>query len=247
VRVDVVTTFPGMFSGPMDESMIKRARERGLLDFRVHDLRDYTTDRHRSTDDAPYGGGAGMVMRPEPLFGAVESLRQEGPGRVIAMTPQGQLFDQRTALRLARESRLILLCGHYEGFDERVLEHLVDEELSIGDYVLTGGELPAMVVVDAVVRLLPGVLGSEESLQEESHSSGLLEYPQYTRPPEFRGWAVPEILLSGNHGAIARWRREQSLLRTLRRRPDLLARAELTPEDRRFLETHADVPSPPER
>jgi tRNA (guanine37-N1)-methyltransferase len=224
-----------MFDGPLDESILKRARDRGTLDLRVHDLRHWTTDRHRSTDDAPYGGGAGMVMRPEPLFAAVESLRAEGPGRVIAMTPQGRLFTHEVARELTHYPHLVLLCGHYEGFDERVRQHLVDDELSIGDYVLTGGELPAMVVIDAVTRLLPGVLGSEESLYEESHSSGLLEYPHYTRPPEFRGWTVPDVLLSGNHAAIAAWRREQSLLRTLRRRPDLLARAELTSSDRRFL------------
>jgi len=244
VRIDVLTTFPGMFAGPMDESMLKRARERGLFELHLHDLREHATDRHRSTDDAPYGGGAGMVMRPEPLFAAVESLPA---GRVIAMTPSGRLFHQTIAEELSQLDHLVFLCGHYEGFDERVLEHLVHEELSIGDYVLTGGELPAMVVIDAVVRLLPGVLGSEESLHEESHSSGLLEYPHYTRPPEFRDWRVPDVLLSGNHATIARWRREQSLLRTARRRPDLLARAELTEQDRRFLESHADGPGAPER
>jgi tRNA (guanine37-N1)-methyltransferase len=187
-----------------------------------------------------------MVMRPEPLFAAVEALNTAG-GRVIAMTPQGRLFDQSIAQELSRLDHLIFLCGHYEGFDERVLEQLVHDELSIGDYVLTGGELPAMVVVDAVARLLPGVLGSDASLHEESHSSGLLEYPHYTRPPQFRGWAVPEVLLSGNHAAVARWRREQSLLRTARRRPDLLARAALTDEDRRFLASHADGPRAAER
>jgi tRNA (guanine37-N1)-methyltransferase len=232
MRIDVVTTFPKMFDGPFGESIIQRARDRDLVDLRVHDLRDWTTDRHRSTDDAPYGGGAGMVMRPEPLFAAVEAL---GAPVVVMLTPQGQRFDQAVAVELSQLPHLLLLCGHYEGFDERAREHLATRELSIGDYVLTGGELPAMVVVDAIVRLLPGVLGSHESLEEESHSSGLLEYPHYTRPPEFRGWGVPPILLSGNHAAIARWRREQALLRTLRRRPDLLARANLTSADRRFL------------
>jgi tRNA (guanine37-N1)-methyltransferase len=232
MRIDVVTTFPRMFDGPFGESIIQRARDRGLVDLRVHDLRGWTTDRHRSTDDAPYGGGAGMVMRPEPLFAAVEAL---GAPEVVMLTPQGRRFDQAVAVELSQMSHLLLLCGHYEGFDERAREHLATRELSIGDYVLTGGELPAMVVVDAVVRLLPGVLGSEASLDEESHSSGLLEYPHYTRPPEFRGWSVPPILLSGNHAAIARWRREQALLRTLRRRPDLLVRASLTSADRRFL------------
>ena len=235
MRIDVVTTFPRMFHGPFGESIVQRARDRGLVDIRVHDLRDSTTDRHRTTDDAPYGGGAGMVMRPEPLFAAIESI---GAPQVILLTPQGELFTQRVAAELSKVPHFALLCGHYEGFDERVREHLATRELSIGDYVLTGGELPAMVVVDAVVRLLPGVLGSGESLDEESHGSGLLEYPHYTRPPEFRGWSVPPVLLSGNHAAIARWRREQSLLRTLHRRPDLLARADLTPADRQYLAAH---------
>jgi tRNA (guanine37-N1)-methyltransferase len=232
VRIDVVTTFPRMFDGPFGQSIVRRARDAGIVDLRVHDLRDWTTDRHRTTDDAPYGGGAGMVMRPEPLFAAAESI---GAPEVVMLTPQGTLFTQAVAVELSQVPHLLLLCGHYEGFDERVRVHLATRELSIGDYVLTGGELPAMVVVDAVVRLLPGVLGSQESLDEESHSSGLLEYPHYTRPPEFRGWSVPPVLLSGNHAAIARWRREQSLLRTLSRRPDLLARADLTAADRRFL------------
>ena len=232
MRIDVVTTFPRMFDGPFGESIIRRAREAGLVDLRVHDLREWTTDRHRSTDDAPYGGGAGMVMRPEPLFAAVESI---GADEVVLLTPQGSVFNQQLAVELSQVPHFALLCGHYEGFDERAREHLATRELSIGDYVLTGGELPAMVVIDAVVRLLPGVLGSEESLHEESHSSGLLEYPHYTRPPEFRGWSVPPILLSGNHAAIARWRREQSLVRTLQRRPDLLAKADLSSADRRFL------------
>lgn len=237
MRVDVLTTFPGMFVA-LDESIVGRARARGALDLRVHDLRRWTSDRHRSTDDAPYGGGAGMVMRPEPFFAAVEELTADEPARVVALTPQGRVFRQSLAQELAALPRLVLLCGHYEGFDERVREHLVDDELSIGDYVLTGGELPAMVVIDAITRLLPGVLGSAESLYEESHSSGLLEYPHYTRPPEFRGWTVPDVLLSGNHAAIAAWRREQALLRTLRRRPELLARADLTSSDRRFLATN---------
>jgi tRNA (guanine37-N1)-methyltransferase len=235
VRIDVVTTFPRMFDGPFGESMIQRARDRAVVDLRVHDLRNWTTDRHRTTDDAPYGGGAGMVMRPEPLFAAVESL---GAAEVVLLTPQGRLFNQSVAVELSKVPHFVLLCGHYEGFDERVRAHLATRELSIGDYVLTGGELPAMVVVDAVVRLLPGVLGSEESLHEESHSSGLLEYPHYTRPPEFRGWGVPPVLLSGNHAEIARWRREQALLRTLRRRPELLERADLSAADRRVLEQH---------
>ena len=243
MRIDVVTTFPRMFDGPFGESIIRRARDAGIVDVRVHDLREWTADRHRTTDDAPYGGGAGMVMRPEPLFAAAEAL---GANEVVMLTPQGSLFTQAVAVELSQVPHLLLLCGHYEGFDERVREHLATRELSIGDYVLTGGELPAMVVVDAVVRLLPGVLGSRESLDEESHSSGLLEYPHYTRPPEFRGWSVPPVLLSGNHAAIARWRREQSLLRTLSRRPDLLAKADLTTADRRFLADHG-WPDDPDR
>jgi tRNA (guanine37-N1)-methyltransferase len=238
MRIDVLTTFRRMFDGPLDESILKRARERGLVELRIHDLRDWTTDRHRTTDDAPYGGGAGMVMRPEPVFAAVEALLAEappGPGEVILLSPQGERFDQTLARRLSEMRHLVLLCGHYEGFDERIRQRLATRELSIGDYVLTGGELPAMVVIDAVVRLRPGVLGSDESLHEESHSHGLLEYPHYTRPPDFRGWGVPPVLLSGNHAAIARWRREQSLARTLERRPDLLASAELSSADRRFL------------
>ena len=234
MRIDVLTTFPAMFRGPLDESIVGRARQRGLVDLRVHDLRDWATDRHRSTDDAPYGGGAGMVMRPEPIAAALEAVRGDGT-RAIALSAHGARFDQAAARRLSALPHLVFLCGHYEGVDERVLEHLVDEEVSIGDYVLTGGELPAMVVIDAVTRLLPGVLGSEASLYDESHSAGLLEYPHYTRPPEFRGWTVPDVLLSGNHAAIAAWRREQSLLRTLGRRPDLLATAELSSADRRFL------------
>ena len=234
MRIDVVTIFPGMFAGPLDESIVGRARGRGLVEIGVHDLRDYTTDRHRTTDDAPYGGGAGMVMRPEPLFAAVEAIRTP-EADVVLLTPQGRVFNQTLARELSARRHLIFLCGRYEGFDERVREHLATDELSIGDYVLTGGELPALVVIDAVVRLLPGVLGSDESLAEESHTTGLLEYPHFTRPPELRGWTVPDVLLSGNHAAIARWRREQALLRTLRRRPELLAAAELTSADRRFL------------
>lgn len=236
MRIDVLTTFTGMFDGPLDESILKRARQKGLLEIVVHDLRKWAADRHRSTDDAPYGGGAGMVMRPEPLFAAVESLGT--PDAVVMLTPQGERFTQALAHELSKVRHLVLLCGHYEGFDERAREHLGVRELSIGDYVLTGGELPALVVIDAVARLVPGVVGSSASLDEESHGQGLLEYPQYTRPPDFRGWRVPQVLLSGNHAEIARWRREQSLLRTLARRPDMLERAELTSSDRRFLAAH---------
>ncbi|MCY4618532.1 MAG: tRNA (guanosine(37)-N1)-methyltransferase TrmD [Chloroflexi bacterium] len=223
MRIDVVTIFPPLLAGAFEHSIIKRARDRGIVDIQIHDLRDHTDDRHRTVDDYPYGGGAGMVMKPEPWFRAVESLRDQGnPGRAILLTPQGKRLDQSLVQRLASEDRLIILCGRYEGVDERVREHLVDEEVSIGDYVLSGGEPAAVVLVDAVVRLQPGALGSAESTVEESFADGLLEYPQYTRPPEFRGWRVPDILLSGDHGAVERWRREQQIERTRQRRPDLL-------------------------
>lgn len=236
MRIDILTLFPNMFSGPFDESIIKRAIDRQLVSIVIHNLRDYTSDKHRIVDDSPYGGGPGMVLKPEPLFAAVEAIRGEAQTPVILLTPQGRLFDQRAAEELAKCEQVILICGHYEGVDERVREHLVSDEISIGDYVLSGGELAAMVVVDAVVRQLPGALGSEASAGEDSHASGLLEYPQYTRPQVFRGWGVPEVLLSGNHAKIARWRREQSLLRTLRRRPDLVEGAELSTEERRLVE-----------
>ena len=223
MRIDIVTIFPPMLAGAFDHSIIKRARDRGIVDIQLHDLRDHTDDRHRTVDDYPYGGGAGMVMKPEPWFRAVESLRVQGnPGRAILLTPQGRPLDQQHVQRLAAEDRLIILCGRYEGVDERVREHLADEEISIGDYVLSGGEPAAAVLVDAVVRLQPGALGSSESTVEESFSENLLEYPHYTRPPEFRGWRVPDILLSGDHGAVDRWRREQQVERTRARRPDLL-------------------------
>jgi tRNA (guanine37-N1)-methyltransferase len=210
-----------MFRGPLEESILGRAVERGLLEIGVHNLRDFATGKHRVVDDYSFGGGPGMVLKPEPIFAAVESLRREG-SRVVLMTPQGRVFRQDIAEELAKLGHLVLLCGHYEGMDERVREHLVDDELSIGDYILTGGELAAMVVVDVVARLIPGVLGAEESAQEESFATGLLEYPQYTRPARFRDWEVPQVLLSGDHAQVARWRREQALLRTLRRRPELL-------------------------
>ncbi len=222
MRIDILTLFPGMFGGPLEESIIGRARSAGVVDVGLHTPRDWTTDRHRTVDDAPYGGGAGMVLKPGPLFAAIESLRGE-TGYVVLLTPQGEVFRQDIAAELAGRSHLILVCGHYEGVDERVREHAVDRELSIGDYVLSGGEVPALVVVDAVVRLLPGALGSPHSTVEESHSDGLLEYPHYTRPAEFQGWRVPDVLLSGNHAEIARWRREQAVRRTRARRPDLLA------------------------
>jgi tRNA (guanine37-N1)-methyltransferase len=221
MRIDVLTLFPGMFAGPLDESIMKRAREAGLLDLKIHNLRDFAHDRHKTVDDRPFGGGPGMLLKPEPIFEAVEALAREKT-RVILLSPSGRPFRQAIARELAAVDDLLLIVGHYEGFDERVREQLADDELSIGDYVLTNGALPAMVVIDAVTRLLPGVLGDDESANEESFSQGLLEYPQYTRPSEFRGMKVPEVLLSGNHAEIARWRAEQAMLRTKERRPDIL-------------------------
>lgn len=237
MRVDVLTLFPEMFQSPLEHSILKRARDAGLLDVRCTNIRDFTTDRHRQVDDLAYGGGPGMVMKPEPIFAAVEALAAEPPppDRIILFTPLGRRFDQQAAQELAGEQRLLFLCGRYEGMDERVHRHLVTDELSIGDYVLTGGELAALVVIDAVTRLIPGVLGKDESSESETFFEHLLEYPHYTRPAEFRGWSVPEVLLSGNHGAIDRWRREQSLWRTLEHRPDLFLRHQLTPEDMKLL------------
>ncbi|HAV63908.1 MAG TPA: tRNA (guanosine(37)-N1)-methyltransferase TrmD [Verrucomicrobiales bacterium] len=221
MKIDVVTLFPGMFTGPLDESIVRRAREAGRLDLKIHDLRDYTHDRHRTVDDKPFGGGPGMLLKPEPVFEAVEALRRPAC-RVILLAPAGRPLTQGVVRELAAEKHLVLVCGAYEGFDERIREHLADDEISVGDYVLTNGALPAMLVIDAVTRLLPGVLGDEQSAADESFSHGLLEYPHYTRPAEFRGWKVPEVLVSGNHAAIERWRREQALARTRERRPDLL-------------------------
>ena len=221
MRIDVLTLFPEMLVGPLDVSMVRRAREQGSLDLRIHNLRDWTHDRHKTVDDRPFGGGPGMVLKPEPLFEAVESLATEATN-VILMTPVGRQFTQAIARQLAERDHLLFICASYEGVDERVVETLVDDELSIGDYVLTNGGLPAMVVIDAVTRLLPGVLGDEESALDESFSHGLLEYPHYTRPAEFRGQPVPEVLLSGHHAEIAKWRAEQARLRTAQRRPDLL-------------------------
>jgi tRNA (guanine37-N1)-methyltransferase len=221
MKIDVLTLFPAMFAGPLDESIVNRARETGLLELKIHQLRDWTHDRHKTVDDRPFGGGPGMLLKPEPLFEAIESLRREKT-RVILLSPSGRKFDQSIARELAQQEELILVCGSYEGFDERVREALADDELSIGDYVLTNGALPAMVVIDAVTRLLPGVLGDDESSHDESFSHGLLEYPQYTRPAEFRGMKVPDVLLSGNHAEIGKWRREQAKARTEKQRPDLL-------------------------
>ena len=243
MRIDILTLFPGMFQGPFQESMLKRAQDKGLAQISVWNIRDYAEDKHHVVDDYTYGGGAGMVMKPEPVYRCLEQVRREGAAaglatapEVVLMTPQGEVFQQRVAQDLAERPWLVLLCAHYEGVDERIREHMVTRELSIGDYVLTGGELPAMVVLDAAVRLVPGVMGSPESASEESFSGGLLEYAQYTRPADFEGWAVPETLLSGNHAEIARWRRQQALLRTARRRPELLASAELTPKERAWLQ-----------
>ncbi len=227
-----------MFIGPFDSSILKRATAQGLVNINIHNIRDYTHDKHHTTDDYAYGGGAGMVMKPEPVFEAVETIRSQATDMadkkvsIILVTPQGRLLCQPVAAELAQIDWLMLICGHYEGVDERIRQHLVTDEISIGDYVLTGGELAAMVVTDAVVRLLPGVLGSGESLLYESHTDGLLEYPQYTRPEIFRKWPVPEVLLSGNHGEVAKWRREQSVRRTAERRPELLNAANLTDKEK---------------
>ncbi|HTD67545.1 MAG TPA: tRNA (guanosine(37)-N1)-methyltransferase TrmD [Candidatus Limnocylindria bacterium] len=220
MKIDVLTLFPEMFAGPLDVSMVARARKAGLLDLQIRNLRDWTHDRHKTVDDRPFGGGPGMVLKPEPIFEAVEALASEKT-RVVMMAPTGRPFTQAVARELAGQEHLLLLCGSYEGFDERI-RTLIQDELSIGDYVLTNGGLPAMVVIDAVTRLIPGVLGDDESSHDESFSHGLLEYPHYTRPAEFRGMKVPEVLLSGNHAEIEKWRREQAKLRTKERRPDLL-------------------------
>ena len=252
MQFEVFTLLPEVFPPYLESSILQRARQRGLIEVRVHNIRDYTHDRHHTTDDTPYGGGGGMVMKPEPVFEAVETIlgfasrpgqAQPPPGTnarqgvpVILLTPQGRLFTQRVAEELATHERIALLSGRYEGVDERIREHLVSDEISIGDYVLTGGELPALMIIDAVSRLIPGVLGDPTGAEDDSHSMGLLEYPHYTRPPEFRGWQVPEVLLSGDHGKIEKWRREQALLRTLTRRPDILKKADLSEEDKKIIE-----------
>jgi tRNA (guanine37-N1)-methyltransferase len=238
MRIDILTLFPELCRAPLNESMMKRAQENNAIDLRIHNLRDWTTDKHHVVDDAPFGGGQGMVMKPEPIFRAVEELRgqeKKTPNvqrptsnaefqrpKVILMSPTGRRFEQRIAGELSSESHLIVVCGHYEGVDHRVVEHLIDEEISIGDYVLTNGAIAAVVLVDAIVRLIPGVLGDEQSALDDSFREGLLEAPQYTRPAEFRGWRVPEVLLGGNHGEIAKWRKEQSQKRTRENRSDLL-------------------------
>ena len=251
MQFEVFTLLPEVFPPYLESSILQRARQRGLIDVRIHNIRDYTHDKHHTTDDTPYGGGGGMVMKPEPIFEAVESVlgiptpplrgqpitaagaRQGIP--IILLTPQGRVFTQRVAEEISHYERIALLCGRYEGVDERIREHLVTDEISIGDYVLTGGELPALLIIDAVSRLFPGVLGDPEGAADDSHSTGLLEYPHYTKPPEFRGMKVPDILLSGNHAKIEQWRREHALLRTFNKRPDMLEKAELSEEDRMFL------------
>lgn len=265
MRFEVFTLLPEVFPAYLETSILKRARERGLIDVRIHNIREYARDKHHTTDDMPYGGGGGMVMKPEPVFEAVESVlglrdsttkntedteklikessvnsapsvvKSSSPP-IILLTPQGRVFDQSIARELAQHPRIALLCGRYEGVDERIREHLVTDEISIGDYVLTGGELPALILIDAVARLLPGVLGDPTGAEDDSHAMGLLEYPHYTRPPEFRGWKVPEVLLSGDHGKIEQWRRQQALERTFRKRPDMLEKAELTQDDLKFIE-----------
>jgi tRNA (guanine37-N1)-methyltransferase len=246
MQFEVFTLLPEVFPPYLESSILQRARQRGLVSVNVHNIRDYTHDKHHMTDDTPYGGGGGMVMKPEPVFEAVESVLglsahqttpQPAPP-IILLDPQGRVFTQFVAEELSRHERIALLCGRYEGIDERIRQHLATDEISVGDYVLTGGELPALILIDAVSRLIPGALGDPAGAMDDSHATGLLEYPHYTRPPEFRGWRVPEILLSGDHGKIAQWRREQSLLRTLARRPDLLDKLDLTEKERVFLKGH---------
>lgn len=237
MHFDILTLFPGLFAGAFDESIIKRARESGSITIDLHNIRDYATGRHQVTDDTPYGGGGGMIMKPEPIFAATEAVLGEQINSVpiLLLTPQGRPFTQSVARRLSRMDRLLLICGRYEGVDERVHRYLATDEISIGDYVLSGGEIAAMVVVDAVTRLLPGVLGDPSATFEDSHAEGLLEYPHYTRPPVFRDYPVPQVLLSGHHAEITHWRRQQALRRTWERRPDILASARLTEEDRAYL------------
>ncbi len=236
MRFDIITIFPGLFDSVFTAGVVKKAVEKGVLEIRIHDLRKYTTDKHQQVDDRPYGGAEGMVLKPEPIFRAVEDIRQPGKSITCLLTPQGEKFNSRLAEELASYDQVILICGRYEGVDERVIEHLVDREISIGDYVLTGGELAAAVVVDAVSRFVPGVVGKEESVRHDSFTAGLLDFPQYTRPREFRGYRVPAVLFSGDHKKIARWRLKKALEKTLARRPDLLELRKLTPEEEELLE-----------
>ena len=237
MRFDVLTLFPAMIDGPLSESILKRAQDAGLIEIATHQLRDWATDKHHTVDDSPFGGGSGMVMKPDPLFAAVEDIQAlaDSPAEVVLLTPQGHTLNTPLVRKLAEVGRLLLICGRYEGVDERVREHLVDREISIGDIVVSGGELPALILIDAVSRQIPGVLGADDALVEESFDDNLLEYPQYTRPADFREWSVPDVLRSGNHPEVDRWRRRQRILRTSRRRPDLLAVADLTDEDRTWL------------
>ena len=245
MQFEVFTLLPEVFPPYLESSILKRAAQRGLIDVRIHNIRDYTHDKHNTTDDTPYGGGGGMVMKPEPVFEAIESVLElaSHPSQpepvsnipIILLTPQGRVFDQRVAEELSSHERIALLCGRYEGVDERIREHLVTDEISIGDYVLTGGELPALMIIDAVSRLLPGVLGDPTGAEDDSHSMGLLEYPHYTKPSNFRDWKVPDILLSGDHKKIEKWRREQALIRTSHKRPDMLEKAELSDADKKFI------------
>ncbi len=240
LRIDILTLFPEAFTGYLTHSIIGRAAEKQVVDIRLHNIRDFTHDKHNTVDDYPYGGGAGMVMKPDPIFEAVEFVKTQNHAddcRIILLTPQGRLFTQELAGKLIGENHIILICGHYEGIDERVAQHLATDQISIGDYLLSGGEVAAMVIIDCLVRLQPGAIGSSTSLVEESHVEGLLEYPQYTRPPEFRGWKVPDVLLSGNHREIEDWRRVQSLKRTASRRPGLLNKVSLTDKERKMLQS----------
>lgn len=254
MQFEVFTLLPEVFPPYLESSILQRAQQRGLVDVRVHNIRDYTHDKHHTTDDTPYGGGGGMVMKPEPVFEAVESVLGLDPGRlqppgipVILLDPQGRVFNQRVAEELSRYERIALLCGRYEGVDERIREHLVTDEISIGDYVLTGGELPALILIDAVSRLIPGVLGDPTGAEDDSHSMGLLEYPHYTKPSEYRGWKVPEVLLSGDHAKIEKWRREQALSRTFHKRPDMIEKAELNDKEKKFVESlKLTVPGKPD-
>lgn len=246
MRFDVFSLFPEVFDSYLNTSILKRAQEVKALEVFTHNIRNWTADKHHTTDDTPYGGGGGMVMKPEPVFAAIEAVLGAPPCcPVILLSPQGRIFTQKIAFELAEQDHLALLCGRYESLDERIRQHLVTDVISIGDYVLTGGELPALVLIDAVARLLPGVLGDPEAAQDDSHATGLLEYPHYTRPPEFRGWNIPEVLLSGNHAQIARWRRQESLRRTLLNRPDMLTTADLSQEDLAFLASLGYQPMEP--
>ncbi len=237
MQFEVFTLLPEVFPPYLESSILQRARQRGLIRIRVHNIRDFAQDKHHTTDDTPYGGGGGMVMKPEPVFEAVETvLGRPGKYPLILLTPQGRVFNQQVAEELAQHEMIALLCGRYEGVDERIREQLATDEISIGDYVLTGGELPALILIDALTRIIPGALGDPTGAADDSHAMGMLEYPHYTRPPEFRGWSVPEVLLSGDHARIEKWRQEQALLRTLEKRPDLLEKAKLNEAERKFIE-----------